>query len=150
MSTIVRWNPVREMAAMQNTMDRIFSEAWRNPHTRSADFISLPLDVNEIDEAYHVVANLPGVSDDNININIQDGVLTISAEIEAEEVDENTRVLLRERSYGKFSRSVTLPQPISIDDVDATYEDGVLHLVLPKVPEVQPKSIPVKRLQNGK
>ena len=147
MSTIVRWNPIREMAAMQNTMDRLFSDAWNNKRAQSGSLLAL--DVHEIDEAYHVVANLPGVSDENISINIHEGVLTISAALEQEDIDENARVLLRERSTGKFSRSVKLAQPIAIDDVEATYEDGVLALVLPKVPEVQPKSIQVKRLQSS-
>ena len=149
MSTLVRWNPIREMAAMQNAMDRVFNDAVQNSRNYTQNGV-LALDVFEVDEAYHVTANLPGVEEENIKINIHDGVLTINAEVLHEEIDENTRILLSERSYGKFSRSVTLPQPIATDDVEATYEDGILGLVLPKVPEVQPKSIPVKRLQSGK
>ena len=149
MSTIVRWNPFREIAAMQNTMDRVFDDVWRNTRQEYAAR-ALSLDVQETDAAYHVSANLPGIDDEKINISLHENVLTISAEIEQHKVDEDARVLLRERSYGKFSRSVTLPQAVSNDDVEATYEDGVLYLALPKVPEAQPHSIAVKRLSNGK
>ena len=149
MSNLVRWNPVREMATMQNAMDRLFDDVWRNSRSTFAGNVLL-LDVHETDDAYHVTSEMPGVNADQISINIRDGVLTIGAEIEQEAVDENTRVLLRERSYGKFSRSITLPQAVNADDVEATYDDGILTLTLPKVPEVQPKSIPVKKLVSGK
>ena len=149
MSTIVRWNPFREMAAMQNTMDRLFDEAWNNKSSNFSGNV-LSLDVYEKDDAYHVLADLPGVSEDQINFNLHEGVLTISAEVERQGIEEDTRVLLRERSFGKFGRSVTLPQPVNIDDVEAVFEDGTLKLVLPKTPEAQPHTIPVKRLKNGK
>jgi HSP20 family protein len=148
MSTVVRWNPFREMVTMQNAMDRVFDDVRRNSHSEPTSR-ALLLDVQETNEAYHIVANLPGVDDEQINVNLHDNVLTISAEIEQETVEEDARVLLRERSYGKVNRSVNLPQPVSNDDVEATYEDGILRLTLPKVPELQPQSITVKRLANS-
>jgi HSP20 family protein len=148
MSTVVRWNPFREMVTMQNTMDRVFDDVRRNSRSGPTSR-ALLLDVQETNEAYHIVANLPGVDDEQINVNLHDNVLTISAEIEQETVEEDARVLLRERSYGQVNRSVNLPQPVSNDDVEATYEDGILRLTLPKVPELQPQSITVKRLANS-
>jgi HSP20 family protein len=143
MATVVRWNPIREMAAMQSAMDRLFEDTWRN--TRSNfNGNALALDVHETDAAYTIFAALPGLDPDHINVNLHDGVLTISAELPEPTVEENVRVLLRERIYGKFSRSITLPQAVDIDNVEAAYENGVLALTLPKTPEAQPRTIPIR------
>jgi HSP20 family protein len=145
MSTLIRWNPVREMAAMQSAMDRLFDETWRGARPTVAGN-AMALDVYETDAAYTVYAALPGVNSDQINISYQDDVLTISGEVEQPKFNEgdNTRVLVFERSYGKFSRSIRLAQALDADKVEANYENGVLMLTLPKTPEAQPRLIPVK------
>jgi HSP20 family protein len=86
------------------------------------------------------------VNPEQINISFQDDVLTISGEIPQPAIAENeqARTLLFERSYGKFSRSIRLAQPIDADHVEASYENGVLTLTLAKAPEAQPRLIPVK------
>ena len=143
MSTFVRWIPIREMAAMKSAMDSRFEDEWRyaqpvfNSH-------SLALEVNETDADYRIVAALPGLNPDDINISLHDGGLTIGADFAEPEVNDNTRVLLQERVFGKFSRSINLPQPVVYDGVEASYENGVLTLTLPKTPEAQPHQISVK------
>ena len=142
---IVRWNPVRDMVAMQNAMDRLFEETWRNAETTANHH--LPLDVYETDQAYTVVASVPGLGAEDINITLHEGTLTIAGEwVEpATDSDEkNIRALLRERTYGKFSRTINLPQIIDADAVEATYENGLLTLTLPKQPNAQPRQIPVR------
>lgn len=142
---IVRWNPVRDMVAMQNAMDRLFEETWRNAETTANHH--LPLDVYETDQAYTVVASVPGLGAEDINITLHEGTLTISGEwVEtvAKSDENNTRALLRERTYGKFSRTINLPQIIDADAVEATYENGLLTLALPKQPNAQPRQIPVR------
>jgi HSP20 family protein len=145
MSTIVRWTPIREMASMQSVMDRFFDETWRGTRPAFAGN-ALALDVHETDQAYTVQTALPGVNPEQINISFQDDVLTISGEVEQSKSseDKNTRVLLSERSYGKYSRSIRLSQPIEADKIEANFENGVLTLTLPKAPEAQPRLIPVK------
>jgi HSP20 family protein len=143
MTTIVRWNPLREIAAAQNTFDRVFAESWnaaRNGGSRSA---SLALDVHETDQAYVISAVLPGINADAITISLHDDVLTIGGEV-PQAAQENSRALLLERVYGKFQRSVRLPKPVDANAVDAHVENGVLTLTLPKTPEAQPRVIPVK------
>jgi HSP20 family protein len=105
---------------------------------------SLALEVNETDADYTIVAALPGLNADDINISLHDGGLTIGADFAEPEVNDNTRVLLQERVFGRFSRSINLPQPVVYDGVEATYENGVLTLTLPKTPEAQPHQISVK------
>lgn len=143
MATVVRWNPMREFNAMQEMMDRIFEEN-RMVMRNGTNTRALALDVHETDSTYTVMTVLPGLNPDDITVNLHENVLTIGAEIAKPEIDENTRVLLRERHYGNFSRSVTLPQDVDADNVEAAYENGVLTLSLPKVPQAQPRQIPVK------
>ncbi|GAB4321433.1 MAG: Hsp20/alpha crystallin family protein [Phototrophicales bacterium] len=134
MATMIRWNPVQELADIQRAMNRIMEETNR----------TLPLDIHERDDAYVIAANIPGVNADDIDIRLHEDVLTISAEIPAPQVEENTRVLVRERGYGKYSRSVTLNFPVDADKIEAAYENGVLVLILPKLPEAQPRTIKVR------
>jgi HSP20 family protein len=110
---------------------------------------ALALDVSEADNVYTVTTALPGVKADDIQIHLKDGVLTISAEIpqRVNERKDGERVLLRERVWGKFSRSVRLPDTVNGDAVEAVYEDGVLTLTLPKAEAALPRTIAVKALK---
>lgn len=143
MSSIMRWNPFREMAAMQSALDRLFEDTWRGVWPTTAGN-ALALDVHETDTAYTVVTALPGLSAEQISVRFDDGNLIISAEIPQPQPAEGTKVLLQERPFGQFTRSLRLPQTIDVNQVEATYENGLLTLTLPKTPEVQPKQIPVK------
>ncbi|MCA0455327.1 MAG: Hsp20/alpha crystallin family protein [Chloroflexi bacterium] len=150
-NTIVRWNPFKEMANMQNAMDRLFEDAWRGNwsafnggFTGFSGFDSPALDIHETDTAYNVAVPLPGINPDDINVRMQNGTLTISGELPQPKVEENTKVVVQERYYGKFSRSVSLPEHVDAEKVEATYENGVLTLSLPKLPEAQPKQIAIK------
>jgi HSP20 family protein len=147
MSTVVRWNPFREMAAMQSAIDRIFDETWRTgwPVTNgTTSGFFMAVDVHETADAYQVFASLPGVTADQINISINDGVLSLSVEVPQPEIPEGTRVLMQERGFGKFSRSICLARAVDNEHVEATFEDGVLSLHLPVAPEAQPRQIPIK------
>ena len=103
----------------------------------------LALDVNENDDAYTVTTNLPGVSLDDISVNIHDNILTVSAEANATEYDENTRVLVQERRTGKFSRNLRFPMAVDGNAIEASFDNGVLSIVIPKAEEAKPRQIPV-------
>jgi HSP20 family protein len=141
MTTVVRWNPIREMAAMQSAMDRLFENTWRDVRPEGD---SLPLDVHETNETYTVIASLPGVNVDDIEVSLHDGILYIKAEIAQPEIDENTRILAQERSFGKFSRSIRMPEKVDADNVEADYSNGVLTLTLHKAPEAKPRQINIR------
>jgi HSP20 family protein len=128
------------MVTMQSALDRLFDDTWRGIRH---DTGSLALDVHETDQAYLVSAAIPGVSADAVNISLHDGVLTISGEV-TQQTPEDSRALMLERTYGKFHRSIRMPQTVDINAVEATVENGVLTLTLPKLPEAQPRVIPVK------
>jgi HSP20 family protein len=144
MSTIIRWNPFREMAAMQNSMNRLFDDTWGTLWPSVEANFALPMDVYQSDQAYKVVANIPGVSQDKINITLNQNVLTLSVDVEQTTPPEGHSAYMTERLSGQFSRTVTLPRPVNSEQVEALYENGVLTLTLPIAPEAQPKRITVK------
>ena len=140
---ITRWNPMRDMIEMQNQIDRMFDDAWRPFYSNES---ALPLDIDETENGYAINAVVPGVRPEDINVNVHDNILTISGEMNEanEQKDENgKRVLVRERRYGSFSRSVRLASPIDADNIEASYENGILTLEIPKSEEAKPRRIPV-------
>ena len=103
------------------------------------------IDVSENEGAYLVKAELPGVAREDLNVTINDGVLTINAERKEEKKDEKDgRVIRQERYYGKFVRSLRLGSDIDEGRIEAEYENGVLNLSLPKTAEVKPRKVDVK------
>jgi HSP20 family protein len=137
---ITRWNPIREMLALQTALDRMFEE---NGIGAVDGGNTLALDIHENDQNYTVVTSMPGVQPENINVTLHDGVLTITGTIPAQS-RENIRVLVQERRYGQFTRSIRLPMAVDSNKVEASFENGVLTLTLPKTPEAQPKQIQVR------
>lgn len=111
----------------------------------NADY-SLALDVDEEDNGYVVSTSIPGVNPDDIHVSLNDNVLTISAEVQdsREEKDGNGKRVIRERHYGRFSRSVRFPVPVDSETVEANYDNGVLTLNVPKAENVKPRTIAVK------
>ena len=141
MMTRVRWNPAREMAAMQNIMDQWFENGQPVVATHN-----LPLDVYETDGGYVIYTALPGVNPENISVSMEDDVLTISGEVAKPVFDEkdNVRTIAQERASGKFARSVRINTPVDSDKIEAAYEKGLVKLTLPKTAAAQPRLIPVK------
>lgn len=139
MTTLVRWNPTRSLF---NEFDRLFNAqtgAWDMPQTWG-----LALDVIENEDGYTVKASVPGITPDNLNVTLEDNVLTIKGEIAADENVEDAHYHLRERRYGSFSRSLRFPVDVNAEAIEATYQNGVLSLDVPKAEEVKPKQISIK------
>lgn len=106
---------------------------------------AFPVDIHEDSDVIRVDAELPGFTKDEINVTMEKGVLEISAERSSDNKSEENKgtALVRERRFTRFARSFKLPTPISEEDIKATFENGVLHLTLPKRPEVKPRRITV-------
>ncbi len=145
MARIVRWNPVREIVDMQRQLDRVFDEMNRNfsdnDWTESGNWLAL--DVHENDDNYIVETDLPGINPDDINITLHENTLTISAESIREDVQEGERRIVSERRYGRFQRSIRLPDAVDADNVEANYDNGVLSLTLAKSEASKPRQISV-------
>lgn len=146
MATLTRWNPVREMMALRDMMDRVFEEGVESSATRWSEATEWPLalDVVENKEGYMVKASLPGVDPDEIEITVNDNVLTIKGQVKQDETVEGVRYHVRERRYGTYSRSLTLPQLVNTDAVEADYHNGILSLFVPKAEEAKPKRVAIK------
>ena len=158
MSSITRWNPFREINAMQSFMDRLLEETARPMRSVVESYEgmngALALDVDEEETSYTVATSLPGVHPEDIKVNLHENLLTIEAEIPAKNVEKTEgkngrKVLMQERAWGRFSRSIRLPQAVKTEGVEAAYDNGVLTLTLPKAEHVLPRSIPVKSLRGN-
>ena len=103
----------------------------------------LALDVEEGSDGYTLRANLPGAKLEDISVSIHDNVLTIAAETSETKADENSRVLIRERRRGKFTRSLRFPVDVRGDAIEASFDHGVLNIRVPKAEQAKPRQIPV-------
>ena len=145
MYNITRRDPFREMMTLRSAMDRLFDSAfYGSPWDWQPFTHELPLDVSENQEEYLVKASLPGINPDDLEITFNERTLTIKGEFKAEETKEDVHYHLRERRYGSFARSLTLPTPVKTDAIEARFEAGVLTLHLPKTDEVKAKRITVR------
>lgn len=149
---IVRWDPGRELDALQGEMNRVF-DGFFGRGAGSAPVAGrrwVPaMDLVETDDSLVLRADLPGVKREQIEIEVKDGVLTVSGERRSESEDRREGYHRVERSFGRFSRSLGLPKGVSADSVSASFEDGVLEVTMPKPVEVQPTRIEVKAAEGA-
>ncbi len=138
MTKVVRWTPVNPVNLF-NEFDRLFER----PSARTASEWSIALDVAETEAAYLVKATVPGINPDDVEITLEDDVLSLKGEIQRDEEVEEAKYHVRERRYGAFSRSIRFPMAVNGDAVEATYSNGVLSLNIPKAEAVKPKRIVV-------
>lgn len=144
MSNISRWDPIRDMISMRETMNRILDESFaRGSQTRGTGAWLLPMDAYITDEAIIIRADVPGISADELDITLEGDTLTIRGEIKRDEAKDRKYVLL-ERPTGRFERTLTINTPIDHEKVEANFKDGVLTLTLPKAEAVRPRQIAVK------
>jgi HSP20 family protein len=139
------WDPFREMVTMRRAMDRLIDRnlgedqgEWGPAH------LNVPMDITENEDAYLLKASLPGVDPNDIDITYREGVLTIQGQVREDHEDERDEYRVRERRFGSFTRSIRLPSAIHDDEIEASYQNGVLRLYLPKTEEVKPKRIQIK------
>ncbi|MBC7260093.1 MAG: Hsp20/alpha crystallin family protein [Chloroflexi bacterium] len=147
MADLVRWDPFREMVSLREAMDRLFEESFVRPFGplfRAEGVSTLAIDMYETDNDVVVKASVPGVKAKDLDITVTGNMLTIKGEVKEESEGKKGDYHYRERRYGAFQRSVTLPVDVQADKAEATFEDGVLTLRLPKVEEAKPKQITIK------
>ncbi|KCZ89448.1 Hsp20/alpha crystallin family protein [Hyphomonas johnsonii] len=126
---------------LHREIDRLFQDVWQGKPFGTANgsangAIRMPeIEVSETDKAYAIEADLPGMSEDDVEVSVVDGVLTIAGERRHEEERKEKGVQYSERSYGMFKRSLQLPADVNEDDIKASFKNGVIHVELPKSPE---------------
>jgi len=144
MTNLIRWDPVREMVNMRDTMDSIFDDFFRKSPVEYKGLGVFDLDMFQTNDKVYIKACLPGVKVDDVKINMTDNVLTISGEAKEESEEKDLQYHIRERRFGAFSRSIELPTHVVAENAVAEFSDGILTLTLPKAEEVKPKTITVK------
>ena len=144
--TIVRWEPLRELNSLQSEMNRLFNTVFDPPAGTSGNVLRrwMPaMDLVESADHFVLRADLPGMSEDDVAIEFEDGTLTISGERKAEHEDSKEGFHRVERSFGAFSRSLTLPPGIDADAVTAAFDRGVLEIRVPKPEQRKPRKIAI-------
>ena len=131
-------SPFNEMNRLARELDSMFTG-----YSGSNDLWSPPVDVEETAEELVLTAELPGMSREHIEIELEDGVLTIQGEKKEEQKDEGTQGLLYERRWGSFSRKFTLPRAVDPNNISATYENGILEIHVPKAEEAKGRKIEI-------
>jgi HSP20 family protein len=145
MSSLIRWEPAREMMSLREAMDRLFDDAFTRPLSLSGNNWSVPaVDMYQTDNEVVVKAALPGIKADEVQINVTGEVLTIKGETKQESETKEKTYHLREQRWGAFERSIILPTDVVADKAKADFDNGVLTITLPKAEEVKPKTITIK------
>ena len=144
MSNLMRFDPIRDSLTVRDMMDRLFDEFYSRPLTAFGEASAFAVDMLQTEDAVVVKASLPGVKPEDIQISVTGDVLSIRGEVKEEKQEKGASYQLRERSYGSFSRSFSLPAPVVSDQAKAEFEHGVLTLTLPKAEEVRPKTISIR------
>ncbi len=146
--TIVRWEPLRELGTLQSEMNRLFSTVFDGPGggngVPGAMRRWMPaMDLLESGDDFVLKADLPGLSEEDVNIELEDSTLTLSGERKAEHTSEEGGYYRVERASGAFSRSLTLPKGVDPEAVTARFDRGVLEVRIPKPAERKPRKITI-------
>lgn len=142
MPAVVRFDPFRDITSLRDEMNRLFSRTLGEGASAGSAWTPA-VDIFDTAEAIVLKAELPGLTPDDIDIEVDDNVLTIKGERRFEDKVEEGRYYRLERAYGQFSRSVTLPQGVKADEISASFDQGVLQVRVPKADEVKPRKISV-------
>jgi HSP20 family protein len=136
---LTRWRPFADLEDVRERMDRMFGEMANVGERRW----NLALDVVDRDDKFVVRADLPGLKPEEVKIEVEDDVLTISAEHEESEDEEKDDYVRRERRYGAFSRSMHLPKGVTADQIEATTKDGVVEVSIPRPKAEERKAVSI-------
>jgi HSP20 family protein len=144
MATLVRFEPLREITALHNEMSRLMNGLLQEGNSKAgAQGWAPAVDVWETEDELVYAFDLPGVPEDKISIEVENGVLTVTAERERSEEVAEERFYRFERRFGTFQRAITLPQGVSDDAAKASFENGVLEVHVAKPERPKPRRIPI-------
>lgn len=143
MNFLTRWDPFDELTVLRNRMDRLLNKISDEdvPVMTATQTWAPTTDIIETKDTLIIRCELPGLDEKNINVEIENNVLTIAGERKTEETTKEKNFHRVERAYGKFIRSFTLPPNFATENVKATFTNGLLELTLPKKEEAKPKKI---------
>jgi HSP20 family protein len=142
---LVRWEPVRELSSLQGEMNRLFSTFFDTPQHGGGVLRRWipPMDLVETEDHFVLRADLPGLAEEDIKIELEDNVLTVSGERKAESEEREEGFYRVERSFGSFSRTLTLPEGVDADAITASFDKGVLEVKIAKPEERKPRRVTI-------
>ena len=150
---LIRWEPVRELNTIQSEMNRLFNTFFEAPAPANSNTHGrrwLPaMDLVETGDHFVLRADLPGLSEQDVNIELEDNVLTVSGERKAEHEERKEGYYRVERASGSFSRSLTLPEGVDASAVTAHFDKGVLEVRIPKPEQRKPRKVAITVGDNG-
>jgi HSP20 family protein len=148
--SVLRWDPFRDLTSIQDEINTMFDRVFGRRTTGTGGQGGMPaswapaVDIAERKDAYVVSAEVPGMRPEDLEVTLEDGLLTIQGERRMEEESSDRQYHRVERRYGAFRRSITLPSQVQSDAIEASYSDGVLQVVVPKSEAAKPKKIDVR------
>lgn len=142
--TISRWEPFGELVTLRDAMDRLFEDSFVRPGrtSRAERALALPVDAYATENELVIMASIPGVEPDDVQVTIEGDTLTIKGEFKPPL--ENVNYLFQERRFGPFYRQLQINIPVQADQAEASFDKGVLTLTIPKAEELKPRQIKVK------
>jgi HSP20 family protein len=154
MTLVRRTSPLGELVSLRQAMDRLFEDSFVRPRPRAWSFTAdsgpgLPLDITNSTDELVVEAALPGVKPEDVDVTVEDGALTISAQSREEHQETKGETIVSEIRRGSVSRTVALPSGLEPDKATATFEHGVLRLSIPRAEAVKPRQIRITPTIDG-
>jgi HSP20 family protein len=141
---LVRWDPIRELDSLQTDMNRLFDRFFEGRVGNGTSRRWIPaMDLLETEDHLVLRGDMPGMTEDDVNIEIKDNVLTVSGERKAQHEDQGEGYHRVERAFGSFSRSLTLPHGVDAEQVEANFDNGVLEVQIPKPAEAKPTRVQI-------
>lgn len=140
---VVRWEPFNGFSNFHSLVNDFFADGFNRSWAEASGRWSPAMDILESKDEYIIRAELAGFKKDDLNVELKDGTLTVSGERKREELPEGLQYRSAERVNGKFVRSVILPKTVNEENIQATYEDGVLEIHVPKAEKAKPRQIAV-------
>jgi HSP20 family protein len=149
---VVRWEPIRELGTLQSEMNRLFNTVFEGPTAtdqRGMRRWAPAMDVLENEDHFVLRADLPGMTEEDVSIEVEDQTLTISGERKSESELKEEGYHRVERAFGAFSRSLTLPKGVDPEAVEASFDRGVLEVRIPKPEERKPRKVAIATSNGG-
>ncbi len=145
MTSLIRFSPTTEVRSLQREIDRMFDSFLPKSNGDSEQAVWTPrVDLAESENAYLVHLDVPGMKKEDLEVNFQDGSVTVSGTRNEQEIGEDANFVRVERRFGRFYRSFDLPKTVDSTKIEAKYEDGVLAIRIPKAEESKPKTVTIK------
>jgi len=148
--TLMKWEPFPEMVSLREAMDKLFEDSFIRPsRLMPLEGAGPAIDMYQTDKEVVVKAALPGIKADEVDIHVTDDGVIIKGERKQDKEVKRENYYYQEHRYGSFSRFVALPAGLETDKAEATMDDGILTLTIPKAPGVKPKTVKVKQVKKA-